>query len=250
MKQIASYLGMLAALVTGFLLAMRFVPAAKPPALQPLAQPEDPLSMRIAKVDLDDTSYGQAINYLRELTHINLVADWDELKELEVTPATPLHIDLHLHDVTLGEVLHSICMAFQEPHPTFDVYVWTGYQVEKGFVVFTRVHLQGDHDPFETRIYDVTNILEHPSSFEVVELATRESKDRQWAGSPPTYRLKTLIDATLNEEGMTPPAFDSALRLFCGKLIVTDTAENQARIEKLLNLLDQLSRNQTPPDGG
>ena len=223
-------------------LSAAFLLMSKP--IPPVAHSTDPLDQVLPQVDLQDTSYSAAIDYLRNLSHANLIADWDQLSELEITPQTPLRIDLHLRDVTLGQVLHCIVASYEEPHPTFDVYKWSGVRVQGNLIFFTVEHFASDDDPKVTRGYEVGDLLEHADRWTVAELPNAETHERQWSHRSPAQRLSLLIDAKINPG----PGPDSRgpIRLFYHTLLVTQTPENHRDVAKVLQCLRDIVNGKVP----
>ena len=226
-------------------LAAAFLVLHKPISLA--TQSTNPLEQMLPQVDLQDTTYSAAIDYLRNLSHANIVADWEQLQVLEISPQTPLHIDLHLRDVTLGQVLNCVVASYQEPHPTIDVYKWSGVRAQGNLILFTLVHVGDDDDDLKVmRGYEVGELLEHADRWTVAELPDEDTQKRQWSKRRPAERLALLIDRKINADPWTTSR--GQIRLFYHTLLVTQTPEHHREIATLLQALRDIVNGKVPQD--
>jgi len=207
---------------------------------RPPVQDPNPLGEVLAAVDIEDGTYAATLSYLSRISHANIVANWTALHQLEVEPATMLHINLHLRNVPLREVLNIICSHYEEPHPTIDVYRWTGYLVESGIIIFTmRSPGSDESNEVVTRSYDVSHLMDRLEGLQIVELPDADTGSRRWAQRNAAERLVFLICAMID-----PDSWYSAggIQRFYRKLLVTQTPENQEKVRRFLQTLDTASQ--------
>jgi len=190
---------------------------------------ETSLKRRIPEVRLDRVPLEQAIATLADLANAALAADWPAFQSRGITRRTP--VSLHLRDATLAQTLRALLDGNSAAQ--FHVCVDGGCVVLGG--------LPGYMPEFTTtRGYDLRDWLDSvmrppptPAPKNIAEAAKRAE-----LGVWQTARVISLIVETIDpnswrEQGGTA----GAIKELNGRLIVTQTWENQERVAELLAAL-------------
>jgi hypothetical protein len=97
-SRVAWRLGVLA---VGFVLVLSAIAQARPSA-------RALLGTRLASANLTNVSFGDAIDFLRDVAGVNITVNWKELGTVNVTKDA--QINLQLHDVTAGKILSLVLL--------------------------------------------------------------------------------------------------------------------------------------------
>jgi len=189
---------------------------------------ETAVHRRIPEVRIDGMPLDQAVTMLADQVNADLVANWPALEFAGVPRRTP--VSLHLHDVTLAEALRSLLDANGAGKLSL--------RVDGGCIIFgepstNRINLT-------TRVYDVRDWLAG-----IVGSST---------GSSPTSPANAKYDPSLHdacigrmikaiEGAIAPSSWKDAdgdmgdIKELNGRLVITQTWENQERVADLLAAL-------------
>jgi hypothetical protein len=201
---------------------------------------EASLRRRIPEVRLDRVPLEQALATLADLAHADLAADWRAFQAFGITRRTP--ISLHLRDVTLAEALRALLDS--NGAAAFHICVDGGCIVLGGLPGYMP-------ESTTTRVYDLRDWLDSvmgqpptPSPKNLSE-AERRAELRFWQMARViALILETTAPGSWREQGGTA----GTMKELNGRLIITQTWENQERVADLLAALRaDPSRIQAPP---
>jgi hypothetical protein len=192
------------------------------------------LRRRMAEIQFDGVTLQAAVAMLADQAHADLVADWSMIESARVPTRSP--ISLRLRDVTFAEALRAVLESAGAGRLDFHVNgacVILGLPAEYTYELTTRVYdirdwpdgvigsatsAKGSFDP----------IIRHEQLVRRLLIAIRQV-------TSPGCRITTDLDSGVASE-------------INGRLVVTDTWENQERVADLLAALrEDPSRLRMPP---
>lgn len=205
------------------------------------------LETRIPELDLYNTNVGQAIELIRQATHVPIAVNWQSLDELRKRP-----VDIELHNVTLGDAIQFVlCLdqydEFQFPMPQAE------FDVANGTLMIGpgRSGTTGSSFParaLRLRAYDVRDLL----------------TDAYWGYQPAGGQNTARGDSRLDElQGLVrsysglknwdlgpkfgtysgqEPEGQASIYGFAGRLFVLQTTYGHMRVEAFLERLRAMNK--------
>lgn len=187
------------------------------PATQPAVAHDDPLDRVIPELQLQASTLEIAFDQMRDATHANIVVDWPALQEQEIQPTNPVR--LRLWDVTLRQALAIVLEYAGGKNPA-------GFTEKEGIITVSTAEKLSAYGI--TRIYDIRGLI-------------KMYRDRNGPPAPqPTSEEATEAITKLIEDIIATDSWKDnggnvgALREFNGLLVITQTAENQKKVEQFL----------------
>jgi hypothetical protein len=139
--------------------APRRVPAPSPGDEAAFQANRRVLETRIPDLDLRNTTVGEAIELIRQTTHVPIAANWQSLDDLRKRP-----VDIELHNVTLGDAMQFLLCLDQYDASYFPI-PQAEFDVANGMLMIAapgRRFAQNSNFPSRSlrlRIYDVRDLL-------------------------------------------------------------------------------------------
>jgi hypothetical protein len=235
--------------VAGMLAGSRFAKAPKsidPPRFSP-GDAVAALSIVVPEVDLEATPFKDAVEMVRPLSPVPIVVHWDKLAAAGLDAS--LLVTFRARNVTLGRVLSELVNALKTAldHAAY---------APAGDVIL--ISTADDAEPRDAvvRSYDVRDLLRpsaDPWAWDVRGFpGPRVGYQSGAMGGQPTpsleYDLAMLIEQTVAPDSWrdTGGQFGS-VRVFAGRLIVTQTWENHRQLAGLLAELREPGPAVAPP---
>jgi len=106
------------------------------------------LAKRVPAAKLSDTSLSDALDFVRDVSGVNINVDWKTLEAAGITRDTPIALDVH--DVSAGRLLKMVLSIAGQKEPL------TAY-IEDGVVEITT--RAADDAKMITVVYDVTDLI-------------------------------------------------------------------------------------------
>jgi hypothetical protein len=230
---------------------------ARAPRALPAPTPEDEtafeanrrvLETRIAELNLHNTTVGEAIERIRQATHIPFAVNWESLEKLRDRP-----IDAELHDVALGDAVQFVlCLdqydASQFPLPQADFDVVNGTLIIGGPRRGSSAPNNFPPRALRMRMYDVRDLLAEPywGYRPNPKQAAERSEDRAQAlgwlvQSEAGMKNWDISHRPGSFNGFEPGGFAS-LNVWAGRLFVVQTTYGHMRIEAFLARLRSLKQ--------
>jgi hypothetical protein len=216
-------------------LAVDDPPTAKPDSLAVLdpadAQAQALLDKPLPQVKFDNVAFTDAIDFFRDISGANIFVNTRAMQAAGIDRNSP--VTAQMKNVKLSKAIRVV----------LDDLAGQGrldYIVDEGVITISTVEDLGLN--VSTHVYDVRSLLKRGAGGGFVD------------DDPPSQALCRLVtDATVaiplkgNTSSATRPSV--AVRCVSGQLIVTTTPGNQARIEKMLAELKDLTGATTRPAG-
>ena len=189
--------------------------------LVPSVTPESPdevriraaLSRRLPEVRFDAAAISDVIDFVRDVTGINILVNWRALEAAGLERSMP--VTLRLKDVTLDQTFRML-----EREAGGDS-VRLGHAIEHGVLVFSTMADLGSRPRVE--VYDIGALLG----------GSGEAREKQITA------LKAVISAGVDPSSWKDSGGEGTLSAFGDRLSITQTAENHEQIERLLTRLRQ-----------
>ena len=189
----------------------------------------DSVAQTIDEINLPRMPLDEAIERLRQLTRLNLVVDWIELKTAGVRRDAP--VELHLWDTDASRVIQILFMLAGADGPI-------ALDARDGIVFATTRSDAGDPRPSAVRVYDIRDLT---------QLAGGNGGQIVWAaprGIPagPTYQerieaLVHLIESSVETDSWKDNGGGGSLYEFAGRLVVMQTPKNHRLLANFLRTL-------------
>jgi hypothetical protein len=213
-----------------------------PPPLSGDIEDPTPLRQVLPLVHLDPMPFGEAVEFLRELSGQNIFVNWAKLSDLSppVEPTTLVNVEMRLKDATLGQVIAKLLEAL--PAAAAGGYgpvgmAPPGFGVRDGIItISTDFDRKAD---VVGRWYYVDDLLDEPLHTGLPLTPGTEPADA--AGLTRLERLDELV--RLVTETVDPDSWIDAggsvgsIRTFGGRLIVHQSPENHQKIEAIFRAL-------------
>jgi hypothetical protein len=220
------------------LIALILRPATSPPPSHPiyvmgesisfLPNNEKPLAIKNEPrtVDLKNVTLETAIEKLKVLYDVNLVADWQILESAGIDKTT--RITLQLRDVSLSAALDQLCRcAGGAPQ--------TAYYVKNGMVVLATTTEQKQHN-LVMRIYDIHDILMKLAGREYQIITLWQFQIRPAAQQELTDKMTNLIMQSVDPDSWKEYG-QARIREINGLLVINQTPETHLKIQAFLDQL-------------
>lgn len=196
------------------------------------------MQKEIPSLNLSNVSFGDSIDFLRDVTGLNINVNWKQLELLHVTRETPVNV--RLRQISVRRALSLILAEAGGATPLT-------YYIDEGVVEITTQ--EAADSKMITRVYDVSDLLVEIPDFEgpVFSLSSQNtsgsgggrgsgggsqslfpsgSTDRRSEESAKTreergQELVTLITSTIRPEIWADAGGTAQIRFWRGRLIVT-----------------------------
>ena len=196
-------------------------PTSQPSAAQTAHDRDDAakkkLNLPLAAINFENTPFGDAINELRDKSSLPIRVDWKALQEIGVDRKTA--ITLHIPELRASTVLDLLLMVAGADHGKL------AYAVESGFITISTA--QNLTDEIAEQSYDIRRSLEG------LDVAARQKK----VGALTQLLTDHIEPSSWKSHGGSI----GTIREEKGRLIITQTAENQRLIESILKNLGVIS---------
>jgi len=170
------------------------------------------LQMRIANLDLMDSSLKDAIQFLRDVSGANIHVNWRALERVGVDQA---RLNLHMHDISLEKALNLILSD-----SSTDVHE-LAWGLDSGVIEISTADLLRNQTCI--RIYDVRDLLN-----------PRVQNQEQ--------QLMNIITECISPADWAQNGGKSSLMFHNGELVINTSVENQQAIENLLEGLREFGK--------
>jgi len=185
-----------------------------------LIENDSQLRQVLPEVKLDSMTLGQAIDALRRMSGANIFVNWYRVGEAYpgLNPNTPVHLELRLKNVTLGQVLSKVLESAESPASRI------GCRMRYGIITIS------DGSPKLGSIgrwYYVQDLINHPA----------HTCFARPGGTPQEieYDLTTMIMEAIDPDSWRDAGGEvGSIRSWAGRLIIFQTPENHQKIESLL----------------
>jgi len=193
----------------------------------------------IPEVDLEGIPFNQAVEKAQKFSSVPIIVHWEKLAAAGYDVRLP--VTFRARNVALGRLISQLLTAIQREPNQYAAYVSAG-----DCILISTV---GDDDPRDVVVcvYDVRDFLKPPADpWEIRDRPGPLVAYPQVAPQPPPTEddLERLI-----QERVAFPSWGrlGSMRFFAGRLIVTQTWDNQRQIAELLNQLRQPAPPLAPP---
>lgn len=206
------------------------------------------LRTRIPKLDFTDLELKDVVEFLGTAASANIHVDWASLAKADVLPTTP--VNLALTDVTAEQVLQLVLQYLSTKDKL-------GYVQDDG-VVLISTRDQIAKAPI-VRAYDIRDLVVRVPNFAgaVIDLTSSFNNAANNAGNESPFgernnaaaeenqaarteivsQITDTIKQTFDKDSWAPSGTVGSIREINGQLVVTQTAENQDKIARMLDNL-------------
>jgi len=202
------------------------------------------------EITMDEMSLENAIDFLREMSGLSIHVKWGVLENAGIPRDAP--VTVHLSNVTFEKALRTILDDVGGLNPL-------GYIVDGGVItISTRADLSGTAYA-TTRVHDIRDLIFRVPIFQGQPMNLQTSTGNAAGGGAIGFgnvgvgnqvgnnqgatrqdvinNIITLIEETIDPDSWRPAGQIGSIRELHGQLVITQTAENQRRIAKLINQL-------------
>jgi hypothetical protein len=215
----------------GILIGRSTAPRVSPAAMVRQQEIDAGLDRMVPVIDFQQTPIDQAIEFLRDQTHANIIVNWRELEGAGIDNAVP--ITLHLSNVSL----HSAMKQLLEVAGGGTVEL--GLRNERGVIDVSTTEAMT-----ESRIYDVRDLIQSDVDLRAHIAKAASARGITTLSLPPNSGdpYKDSTDALVNFISTTYGGWDGPrnVEAFGGRLIVVESAPIQ---NEIAILLDELREN-------
>jgi len=207
----------------------------------------DPTTIVLADVHLDHPTLGGAIEYLRNLSGVNILIDWQSMHGWEITADTKLDLELRLHNVTLAQALECVFASWRGPQGFTERREAIDLVIENGIPI-VRFNADRQEPSPQRRVYNVQDLLEHSERWRAV-LYRVDDKPPAWSDDSPIHRLIYLLTRSVTPyrwDNLDRPPGD--MKFFAGQLIVDQSADTHRQIAQFLEQIRMISNGKLPAD--
>lgn len=216
----------------------------EPPHFVPLDDPFPQLLRRFPELRLEGVPLEKALQELSDGARANVVVRWSSLAAAGVGRTTP--VTVHAYDVPLHRALTLVLDAARGP-------VQLDYAIRGNVIVVSTADETPDR--MLTRLYDVRDLVQKQVEWtERAAPSVRVPAGVQLSQPPPPSPREqavedlvgTIEDSVSRESWKDNGGPIGSIRSFAGVLVVTNSVEAQAGVERFLEALRQSTRAPVP----
>jgi tetratricopeptide (TPR) repeat protein len=180
------------------------------------------LGQKIAKLNFADTEFANVIEFLRDISGVNIIVKWQALGAVGIDKTAAVNV--RLTDVRLDKALAAILENVSGATPL-------GYALSDGEVI---ISTKSDFGAV-TLVYDIRDLIIDVPNLQGPRIDLNTAADQNATDTMRADRTQKVIETM---KSVAPPASWGAgagtISELSGQLVVTQTPQNQRAIERLL----------------
>jgi general secretion pathway protein D len=213
----------------------------------------------LQKVDFDGIAFSDVVDFLREVSGLNIYVNWNSLQTVGIDQSVPVNVNLT--NVSFEKVLTTVL------DDVGGVAAQLGYVIDEGVIT---VSTQEDLSrKTVTRVYDILDLIHPVPDFSAPDLELGEQEEGGGFGdggdggggglfgddgdgdggeavsvsrSGMVESIVMLIQETIDPNSWRPTGDIGSVRELGGQLVITQTAQNHQSIVNLLNQLREATQ--------
>ncbi|MGC9454801.1 MAG: hypothetical protein ACP5HU_08035 [Phycisphaerae bacterium] len=211
----------------------------------------------LQRVEFDGIAFGDVVEFLREVSDLNIYVNWNALQTLGIDQTVPVNV--HLSNVSFEKVLRTVL------DDVGGVMAELSYVIDEGVITISSQEDLSRRTV--TRVYDILDLIHPIPDHSAPSLELGRTKDGGTTGGGGTTRggwlfkdtggdgedgepargamienIVSLIEETIDPNSWRPIGDIGSVRELGGQLVITQTAQNHQDIVGLLNQLREAAQ--------